>query len=280
MTAENHIDTKTLALTPWGASTIDALQAASEREREEVARRACEDAITDARNMVGLQGSLFEKLLVIERFGLYRSHGCDSIQEFIEKTVAPTVQLHRKTLFKLREAVWEAGRLLERFGTLKADWTNLCLLATESRRREKGGAVLPAERYEQLSQQVAEGRVSRRELADALQRRREKPPAIRAEKARTEGSPGAPRPPARSPLDELALITAEVRRPAAVPAADLAPAIDMGARLLPLLERLLLQPADALARRPGELFRFRCLMVDLARVTSSASEVARRMEAA
>lgn len=211
-----------LALTTWGAETLDALQSATDTGRDEIGRRACADAISDARNLTCVQGSLFEKLLVIERFGLYRSHlvkdgeterGCESVQEFIEHAVAPVVQLHRNTLYRLRDAVWEAGRLLEKYGAVKADWSHLSLLAGETKRQLKGAGALEAEQYEVLCRQVAAGEVPRRDIEAALRRRPRQPSRSRTrERVLTGGDEPrvAPRRPA-SPMEELQRIAAAAR---------------------------------------------------------------------
>lgn len=275
MTSADHVESNALALTPWGASTLDALQSSSEADREAVARRACEDAVADARSMVSLQGSLFEKLLVIERFGLYRALGHASIQEFIDREVAPLVQLHRKTLYKLREAVGEAARLIGRYGTLKADWSNVYLLAAETRRQGVGDAVLDPEAYERLSRQVAEGQVSQRELAATLQRR-----AVQAHrpKPRCIDAPRKERP--SSPFDELARITADVRRPVQRPVEDLAPVMVMARQLVQRLDSIVIQPIDGMTVGGADLPAFRQLMAELAETAAAASRIGRREEAA
>lgn len=280
-------DSPALALTAWGASTIDSLQQSDVASRDEVARRACEEAISDAGTLASLQGGLFEKLLVIERFGLYRAYlvrdgeverGCESIQEFLERAVAPVVQLHRATIFKLREAVWEAGRLMERYGTLKADWTNLYLLAAETRRQAKGVAVLPAEDYEQLSQKVAEGTLTQRELSARLQRR---PATARPRRASTsvrclEATAVAPR--RLSPFDELARLAADVRAEGGRPSAMFGKTLDQAEELLVELRRLALQTPGTWARPedPGRLGR---VMSELRDVAGALVDATRPAEA-
>jgi len=239
-----------LALTAWGSTTLDAIQSATEETRTAIGRQACEDAIADARSMACLQGSLFEKLLVIERFGLYREHlipdgestrGCESIQEFLEHAVAPVVRFHRTTFYRLREAVEEAGRLLGAYGSVKTDWTHLSLLAVETRRQLKGEGVLAPEQYDEISRRVAEGTVSRRDVKAALRPARK--PGGRKSRPSCAGATRPDR--RRSPLEELARITAEVRRPAGQPEADLDRTTALVREVLAELERLSLRPADA-----------------------------------
>ncbi|MFN7974790.1 MAG: hypothetical protein U0166_20975 [Acidobacteriota bacterium] len=282
----SHDESTALALTPWGASTLDALQGTSEAERAEIARRACEDAITDARGMVSLQGSLFEKLLVIERFGLYRSHvirdggeerGCVSIQEFVERAVAPVVQLHKATLYRLKDAVWEAGRLLQQFGTVKADWTNLSVLAGETRRRERGRGVLTQEEYERVSGGVATGAISRRDLVGSLRKRatpRPRPTAVRSG-ANDCLAPARP----LSPLEALERIGAEARRPLR-PGFDPKPVEEATARRHVLRWTRANHPASAQASSPRELERLGRLLREVARAASEAAETVRHAEAA
>lgn len=236
----SHDEATSLALTPWGSSTLEALQASTEAEREEVARRACEEAVDEARTMASLQGSLFEKLLVIERFGLYRAHGCESIQEFLERAVAPVVQMHRGTLHRLKNAVWEAGRLLQEYGTVKADWSHLSLLAGETRRQERGHGALAADEYAQVSRQVAEGALTQRDLLAALQKRR--PPS---RPRRIDATTPARVPPRRSPFEELAQLAVEARRTPARPTADVGRILSLADQMGRELEQLSVRPADA-----------------------------------
>ena len=164
-------------LTEWGLSILQKLDGASGEQRQELGRRACADAMEDADLLGQVQLSLFEKLEIIHRHELWRFHvidagpserPCDSMEEFMRQAVAPRVQHNRHTMHRMHAALGEASRLREEYGTCKSSWTVLGYLAAETRRQDQGEGQLIQEEHERLSSEVAEGKLTQRDVLERL----------------------------------------------------------------------------------------------------------------